>query len=85
MNSEAIVAPLDRQGGQLQGGDPAFSCLAQERRVRGGKTEMHRPVEIGGGFVVGKAQVGGADFDELAPRPSRASGRAGSARVLMTT
>ena len=64
-----IVAPLHRQRRQLEGGDPAFGAPLQRGDVPRGEIQPHHLVEVRGGLVRREAQIGGADLDELAPRP----------------
>ena len=64
-----VVAPLHRERRQLERGDPAFGALLQRGDVSRSETQPHHLVEVGGGLVRREAQIGGADLDELAPRP----------------
>ena len=64
-----IVAPLHRERRQLESGDPAFGAPLQRGDVPRSEIQPHHLVEVGGGLVRREAQIGGADLDELAPRP----------------
>ena len=64
-----VVAVLQGQAGQLQGGRPSLGPLGQGGDVSGGQRQAHRPGEILGGFLRGEPQVGRADLDQLAARP----------------
>ena len=62
-----ILVPLHRERGQLQAGNPAFGAVFQGGDVL--PPRGLRPitsVEKCGGFGGGKAQVGGAQFGQLA-------------------
>ena len=60
--------PCMREGGQLQTGDPAFGASFQRGDVFRREVEAHHLVEKFGGFGGREAQVGGAQFGQLAPR-----------------
>ena len=64
-----VVSPLHRERRQLERGDPALGAPLQRGDVPRGEIQPHHLVEVGGGLVGREAQVGGADLDELAPRP----------------
>lgn len=59
---------LEREGGELQPGRPSLHPGRQCDYVVGGEVDAHGPGEEGAGLIGGKAQVGGADLDELATR-----------------
>ena len=57
---------MQSQGGQLQAGDPAFGAGFQRGDIFCGEVQSHHLVEKFGGFGGSKAQVGGAQFSQLA-------------------
>jgi hypothetical protein len=73
-----VVAAPHREGRELQGGDPALGAPVERRDVVLGERQAHRPVEVGGGLLLGEAQVGGPDLEQLTPR---APPRQGERRV----
>ena len=60
-----VVPPLQRQRGQLQGGDPALGTTLERADVVGGQPQAHRAVEIGRGLVGREAQVGRPHLHQL--------------------
>ena len=64
-----VVAPLHRQGRQLERGDPALGPRLQRVDISCGQIQPHRLVEVRGGLVRREAQVGRTDLHELATRP----------------
>ena len=79
--SADVGASLHGERGQLECGDPAFGPAFQRGDVVGGEVETGDVVEVGGDFVGGEAQVGGADLDQLAagPQPGEWQERVGAA------
>ena len=65
MKLAASVAPLHRNRGQLQAGDPAFGAVSSAAMSRP-RVEAHHLVEEFGGLGGGEAQVGRAQFGQLA-------------------
>ena len=63
-----IIAPLHRQSGQLEGGNPALSSLFQRRHLRRAQMEAHDVVEVSGGLVSREPQVGRSDLQQVAAR-----------------
>ncbi len=63
-----VLAPLERQGGQLQRGGPPLGPALQRADLGSGQLEAHR-VEVGRRLLLGEPQVGRAHLDELAPGP----------------
>ncbi len=61
-----ILVVLHRKRRQLQAGDPAFGTVFQRGDVGGREAEAHHLVEKFGSFSGGKAQIGGAEFGQLA-------------------
>ena len=61
-----VLMSLHRNRGQLQPGNPAFGAGFQGGDVFRREVEAHHLVEKSGGFGGGKAQVGGAQFGQLA-------------------
>ena len=61
-----VVAPLHRQRGQLERGNPALGASLQRCHVRCAQVEAHDVVEIGGGLVGREPQIARSDLDELA-------------------
>ena len=57
---------LHGERGQLQAGNPAFGAGFQGGDVFRREIQAHHPVEKFGGFGGGEAQVGGAQFGQLA-------------------
>ncbi len=51
----------------MQAGNPTFGTGFQRGDVFRRKVQAHHLVEEFGGFAVGKAQVGSAQFGQLAP------------------
>ena len=80
-----VVASLQREGGQLQGGDPALGALLEGGDRR--RSSRSRPA-TSLRYAVTSSRVkrrSAARTSTSSPRArSRASGRAGSARVLIT-
>jgi hypothetical protein len=70
-----VVSSLQRQRGQLEGGDPAFGASLQGRDVARGQLQPGDVVEVGRGFLQGEAQVGGSDLDQGAARPQPGQGQ----------
>ena len=58
---------LQRQGGQLQAGDPAFRTCGKLHYLRIGKIETHCPAQELGRFIHCELKIGRAQFHELAP------------------
>ena len=77
-----VVAALDRERGQLEGGDPAFGARLQRGDIPRRQVQAHHLVEVRGGLVRREAQIGGADLDELAtpPQASQRQRRVGAGR-----
>ncbi len=70
-----IVAPLDRERGQLKGGDPALGApLQRERHLAPPRSSPITLFQVIGGLIGGEAQIRGADLDELAT-PAQATQR----------
>ena len=63
---DAAGEALQRQGGQLQTGDPTFGAGFQGGDLGGRKFQAHRLVEKAGGFGRGEAQIGDAQLGQLA-------------------
>ncbi len=61
-----VVPALHRERCQLQPGDPAFGASFQRDHVAGRQVEVHHLVEKGRGLVGREAQVGLAQFSQLA-------------------
>ena len=61
-----VRAPLHRERGELQAGDPALSALLQCGDIALREREAHRLREKRGGFGGGEAQVGCAQLSQLA-------------------
>ena len=53
----------------MQAGDPTLGARLQGGDRFGREAETHHLVEEGGRFVGRKAQIGGAQLGQLAPRP----------------
>ena len=64
-----VVAPPERECGELQRGDPPLGAFLQGLDVPRGEAQSRRFVEVGGGLVGGEPQVGGTDLDQLAASP----------------
>ncbi len=64
-----VVAALERQRRQLQGGDPALRASPQGREVVRPQIQRHDVVQVGRHLGRREAEVGRADLDELAARP----------------
>ena len=62
-----ILVALHGERGQLQAGNPAFGAVFQRGDIFRREVQAHHLVEKFGGFGGGKAQVGGAQFGQLAP------------------
>ena len=62
-----ILMSLHGKRGQLQTGNPAFGAIFQRSNIFGREVESHHPIEKLGGFSRCKAQIGGAQFGQLAP------------------
>jgi len=81
-DESADVRPsLHRDRGELERSDPAFGSSFQRGDVVRGEVQTGDVVEVGGDFVGGEAQVGGADLDQFpaGPQPSQRQERVGSA------
>lgn len=76
-----VVAPLDRECGELERGDPPLRALLQRTDVRLGEVQSRHLVQVRGGLAGSEAQIGGADLDELATRshPGQWERRVGAA------
>ena len=61
-----VRAALHGKRGQLQTGNPAFGAGFQCGDVFRREVQPHHLVEKSGGFSRGEAQVGGAQFGQLA-------------------
>jgi hypothetical protein len=61
----------------LQAGYPAFGALVQRGDIFCGELQAHRLVKKFGGFGRGKAQVGGAQFSQLAAGAQAGQGKLG--------
>ena len=64
-----IVASTQRERRKLQARDPSFRALLQQRDLRAAQAQAHHVREEAGRLFAGEAQVGGAQFGQLAPRP----------------
>ena len=64
-----VVTALERQRRELQRGDPPLGPAFQGGDVGGVEVEPDDVVEVGRHLVVGEAEVGGADLDQLATGP----------------
>jgi hypothetical protein len=80
-NGADVVLALQRQGGQLQPGHPAFGPVAQGRHGRLGQLGPDRRSQQLGGFFGAEAQVGLAQLDQLSagPQPGQRQRRVGPA------
>jgi hypothetical protein len=56
---------LHREGRELERSDPALGPCLERRNVGPGELEAHRAVQVRGGLLGCKAQVGGPDLDQL--------------------
>ena len=74
-----VLAPLERQGSELECGDPALRPAFQGADLGGGQPEAH-PGEVRHGLGLGEAQVGGTYLGQLAPgsQPRKGQRRVGS-------
>ncbi|MNO97605.1 hypothetical protein D3C76_893210 [compost metagenome] len=61
-----VVASGQRQAGQVQAGDPAFGAAVQRVDLVVAQGQQALVMEKRLGFLVGEAQVGGPDFQQLA-------------------
>ena len=79
-NLLGIAAP-QREGSQLQAGDPPLGADFQGGHVGGGQGQAHGLVEKGGGLGGRKSQIGAPQLDELPPtaQPGQGQGRVGAA------
>ncbi len=64
-----VIAPLHRDRRHLQACDPSLRALRQHRQIVRGQFQAHHLLEKGGGFCVGEAQVGLAEFRQFPPGP----------------
>ena len=64
-----VAAAAQRQGDQLQSGDPAFRAGLERVDVRGGKAETHDLVQEALRLVRREAQVGGAQLSQRFSSP----------------
>ncbi|MFE6487492.1 hypothetical protein ACFVGN_31790, partial [Streptomyces sp. NPDC057757] len=64
-----VRAPLECERRQLECGDPALGALLQGFDVRRGKVQSDGFVEVGRYLDGSEAEVGGAQFDQLAAGP----------------
>ncbi len=77
MNPDEVLAPLQRQGRELECGDPALRPAFQGADLGGGQPQAH-PGEVRRGLRLGEAQVGGTYLGQLA---SGSQPREGQRRV----
>ena len=79
--STDVRPTLHRDRGELKRSDPAFGPALQRGDVIRGEVQAGDVVEVGGNFVGGEAQVGGADLDQFTagPEPRQRQQRVGSA------
>ena len=63
-----VVAPLEREGGQLERGDPPLGAALQGGDVGGVEVQADDVVEVRADLGRREAEVGGADLDQLAAR-----------------
>ena len=77
-----VVAPLHREGGELEGGDPALGAPLQRGDIRRGQVQTHHGVQVRGCLVLREAEIAGADLDEFptCPQASQRQRRIGPAR-----
>ena len=68
MKAADVVAPAQRQGGELEGRDPALGPALEGGHVAGVEVQAHA-VEVRRRLAVGEPQVGRPYLDQLAPRP----------------
>jgi hypothetical protein len=61
----SVRASLDRQRGELEGRNPAFCALRKSHDLAARKIEPHRAIEVGGGLVTRKPEIGRANLDDL--------------------
>ena len=64
-----VVASLQRDGGELQGGDPALGAVLEGRDLLGCEPHPVASSRYAGGLVGAEPQVDGADLDQLAAHP----------------
>src|SRR4029079_9113761 len=69
-----IGSPADGQGRELQRRDPTLGPSVEDCDIARRQPQTHRAVEVGAGFLLGEAQVGGADLDEVTPRTKSSQG-----------
>ena len=60
-----VVTALQRQGGELQRGDPSFGADLQCLHLGFGQREVHHAVQVRDGFVDREAEVCGADLEQF--------------------
>lgn len=80
-DDEQVLAPPQRQRGELERGDPPLRPLHQGGGVLRGEAQSRHLVEVRRDLVVGEAQIGAADLDQLAARahPGQRERRVGAA------
>ena len=67
MNAATSSTSLQRQGGELQRGDPSFGADLQCLHLGCGQREVHDAVQVRDGFVGREAQVCRADLEQFTP------------------
>ena len=60
-----VVAALQRQGSELQRGDPSLGSSTQRVHVIGVEIQTHRVIEVRGRLVVSEPQVRRPDLQQL--------------------
>ena len=75
-----VVAVAQREGRQLEGGDPSLRAGLERCEVGGREVEAVEVVEVAGHLLNGEAKVRRADLDELpaSPQPRKRQRRIGS-------
>ena len=75
-----VLASLQREGRELQGGDPALGASLESGDVRGREIQPDDVVQVRRHLVEGEPEVGRAYLDQLAARPQsgQRQGRVGA-------